>query len=80
MNEKVYKYIKEHPHTGITEISKLFDGNGLDVQRAVDELVSAGYIKMDPAVPLSADNDCSCYYTATRKTFPEQLYRICGDE
>jgi len=71
MKKKVYEFIKTHPHSSANKVAASLDLPGLDVLKVILELTKDSYLKLDSPVPISRDNDCSNYYTATGKPYPK---------
>ena len=66
---KVYKYIRENKIASVNDVAIALNIAGTYVLSVVEELSSNGYIKIISPVPLSTDNNESCYYTTTDKEY-----------
>ena len=69
MKKLVYDYIKEYNHVSIHDIASEIKKEEIEILKTVLILEKEGYIKMDTPVPLSIDNDESCYYSITNKKY-----------
>lgn len=67
--KKVYEYIKENKIVAVNEVAIALNITGTDVLSMIEELRTDGYVKMISPVPLSTDNNESCYYTRTDKEY-----------
>ena len=66
---KVLDYLKTVPYASQHQIAENIGEKDLDVMAAVSELKKKNYVQMCPPRPLSADNDCSCYFKSSKKDF-----------
>lgn len=64
MKRLVYSYIVNNRHSSVQSISKGLDFEEIDVLKAINELCDDLFIYQEIAVPISVNNDCSCYYSA----------------
>lgn len=64
MKRLVYSYIVNNRHSSVHSISKELNVEEIDVLKAINELCDDLFIYQEIAVPISANNDCSCYYSA----------------
>lgn len=64
MKQFVYSYIVNNRHSSVHSISKELNVEEIDVLKAINELCGDLFIYQEIAVPISVNNDCSCYYSA----------------
>lgn len=64
MKQLIYSYIVNNKHSSVHSISKELNVEEIDVLKAINELCDDLFIYQDTAVPISVNNDCSCYYSA----------------
>lgn len=68
MLKKVFDYIKEHPLSSHHDVAKALKIQELMSLACITELSEGGFLKLTP-IPLSAENNCSAYYSAVKKTY-----------
>ena len=64
MKQLVYSYIVNNRHSSVHSISKGLGFEEIDVLKAINELCDDLFIYQEMVVPISVNNDCSCYYSA----------------
>lgn len=64
MKRLIYSYIVNNRHSSVHSISKELNVEEIDVLKATNELCDDLFIYQEIAVPISVNNDCSCYYSA----------------
>jgi len=71
MKKRVFDYVKENPGSSVHGIAIALRAEETLVLEIVNGLTKDGYLSIIP-VPLSKDNDCSCYFKAIRKEYSEK--------
>lgn len=71
MVRKIYEYIKENGPVSCNQIGSALNIDGKICLSNIEVLRKECFIKQCPAVALSIDNNCSCFYTATNKSHTE---------
>lgn len=64
MKRLIYSYIVNNRHSSVHSISKELNVEEIDVLKAINKLCDDLFIYQEMAVPISVNNDCSCYYSA----------------
>ena len=70
MKKRVFDYVKENPGSSVHDIAIALRAKENLVLRIVNDLVKDGFMSIIP-VPLSDDNDCSCYYKVIKQEYKE---------
>ena len=71
MRKQIYEYIKAHNWVTARDVAEALNAAGNEVLAIIVALREEGFLQQSPAVPLSVDADCSCYYQTTNKPFQE---------
>ena len=66
---KIYEYIKENGPVSCNQTGKALNIDGKLCLSNIELLRNEGLIRQCPPVALSPDNNCSCYYVVTNKTY-----------
>ena len=67
MKKKIFNYLKENGNSTILDISKALDIPCKEILSIVNELVKGGFVRLAYPIPLSEENESSCYYKVTKK-------------
>lgn len=78
MKKRVFDYVKENPGSSVHDIAIALRAEEILVLGIVSDLTKDGFMSIIP-VPLSDENDCSCYYIVSKNEYRDKS-EICGDK
>lgn len=71
MKKKIYDFMCGKHNLSIHEISASLGIDEVKVFNAINEFLTDGIVKLEKIVPIDINNDESCYYTLTGKSYKE---------
>ncbi len=71
MKKKIYDFMCGKHNLSIYEISASLGIDEIKVLSVINEFLNDGIVRLGKIVPIDINNDESCYYTLTGKSYKE---------